>query len=100
MLQNTESEAKKFAEGGDVIWRSILHKPLPYVAAINLFDWYCISSSDTITFGKLALLKFDQSVAVLSLINTPRSVPIYKVSVPLFSSSTIVLIGIFGKVPE
>ena len=34
MLQNTESEAKKFAEGGDVIWRFILHKPLPYVAAI------------------------------------------------------------------
>ena len=56
-LQNTESSKLKFAIGGEVINKSILHKPLPYVPAINLLDEYWISKSETITFGKELLLK-------------------------------------------
>ena len=51
------------------------------------------------TLGNVKLLKFDQSEELLSLIKTPKSVPIYKVSELLFSSKTIVFTGIFGSVP-
>ena len=54
ILQNIESEAKKLAEGGEVICKSILHSPLPKVDANNLFVWYWISNSVTTTLGKVA----------------------------------------------
>ena len=63
-------------------------------------DWYWISNSLTITLGKLLLLNMFQSVKVESVINTPKSVPIYKFSLLLLSSKTIQLTGIFGKLPE
>ena len=51
-LQNIESLTVKLATGGDVISKSILQRPLPNVAANNLFEGYWISSSLTITLGK------------------------------------------------
>ena len=98
-LQKTESSTLKFAKGGEVINKSILHKPLPYVAAINLFDGYWISNSETITLGSELLLKLFQSLAVESFIKTPKSVPKYSVSKLSNSFKTTVFAGTFGRVP-
>ena len=99
ILQKTESSTLKLASGGEVINKSIFQSPLPYVAAINLFDGYWISNSETITLGSELLLKLFQSFVVESLIKTPRSVPKYIVSKLSISFSTIVLAGTLGRVP-
>ena len=62
-----------------------------------MLDWYCNSSSFTITLGSEFWLNWLQLLELESVVQTPKSVPIYTVSSVLPLSISIQLTGTFGS---